>query len=281
MSETERAEATGEPSAADESAGSGPARAATTSRYDTLIRITAPSLWLGLGAIVAVIIVAIVWSVAYDLDEGVSGQGVVLPDGGVRSVVFSDAGTLERYTVEPGDEVATGDVVAVVQGADGASDVTATIDGTVMQTSAVPGAAVEAGHAALVLRPEGQVDVVYAYVPVGEGKAVVPGQDVRLEPVQAGASGLQYFEGTVSSVTALPVSAAEIGTLAGSPSLGDALTLGEPVLQVLVSLEADPTTTSGVAASNRHGDDQPIPTGSVVEVTVVTRTVHPIDKVFS
>lgn len=259
------------------------ARAGVESDYDTLVRITTPRLWVSLVVMLAVVVGAVVWSFAGDLDDTVTGEGVILPEGGLRAVPAPGDGVVVSYAADVGDEVAEGDALATLRDGDSGeeSDITAPHDGVVVQRDAVVGRPVAAGDPVAVLSPGDDArPLVYAFVSLAEGKAVTSGQQVKVTPERAPAGGLQHFEGTVESVSELPVSSSDVQALTGSGELGSVLA-ADAVLEVRVSLDADDTTVSGAAASNAHGDGVEVTTGMLVTVEVVVGSSRPIDEVFS
>ena len=80
---------------------------------DRLVTVTHPRAWLTLGAVAALIIVALVWASVGRLATTVSGEGILIAGSHISRVTAADAGQLESLsvmlgqTVSPGDEVAT------------------------------------------------------------------------------------------------------------------------------------------------------------------------------
>ncbi len=255
-------------------------RAAATSPFDTLVRLTSPPLWISLAVFVVLVLGALAWSIFGTLNRTVSGTGLLLTRGGMIEVPFAQNGVFTRFTVHPGDVVHTGQAVATIAGSSGSITLHSTASGTVAQTSANPGDAVSAGQTALELVQTGAPPVVYAYVPLGPGKAVSAGQQVELTPIGGSAAGLQHFTGHVASVTQFPISPAQLVNTTGNSSLAQTLSSSGPLLEVEISLDLDPSTVSGVATSNAHGRGQRLTLGTLTAVSVTVGSDRPISQVF-
>ncbi|MBM3535392.1 MAG: NHLP bacteriocin system secretion protein [Alphaproteobacteria bacterium] len=87
-------------------------RLSTPEQLDKAMRVTGPTSWLAVGALVLLIGVALGWSVIGTVPIKVQGQGILISPGGVLSVMFASPGRVAAITVKPGDRVRSGQVVA-------------------------------------------------------------------------------------------------------------------------------------------------------------------------
>jgi len=87
-------------------------RLSSPEQLDQVMQVTNPRGWLALGAIGALLVMAIAWSVAGNLSEKVAGSGILLKSGGVFEVASPAAGRVTDVSVSVGDSVTEGQVVA-------------------------------------------------------------------------------------------------------------------------------------------------------------------------
>src|SRR5438105_4617088 len=76
------------------------------------MQVTTPRAWLALGAILLLLISAGVWGFEGNLQNNVSGRGILVRSGGVLEVVAPAAGRISDLAVAVGDSVTQGQVVA-------------------------------------------------------------------------------------------------------------------------------------------------------------------------
>ncbi|WP_419164929.1 NHLP bacteriocin system secretion protein [Candidatus Palauibacter sp.] len=88
-------------------------RLGTPEHLDRVLYVTTPRAWLALGALVAILTAAVVWSIVGQLSTYVRAEGIILSRSGmVLDVVSSRGGRLNRIGVATGDRVEVEDVVA-------------------------------------------------------------------------------------------------------------------------------------------------------------------------
>jgi HlyD family secretion protein len=87
---------------------------ASPDALDRALRVTGPRSWIALGALGAVVLLALVWSVLGEVPTQLPGQGILLRTEGLARAVASAPGRLEGLTVAPGDAVQVGEVLGTV-----------------------------------------------------------------------------------------------------------------------------------------------------------------------
>lgn len=87
-------------------------RLSSPEELDRLITVTSPKAWLSLIGIGCVLITALIWSIYGNIATKVQGEGILISNGGIHSVVHSQAGQISDVSVRAGDYVKKGDVVA-------------------------------------------------------------------------------------------------------------------------------------------------------------------------
>jgi HlyD family secretion protein len=90
-------------------------RLSSPEQLDQLTQVTSSKGWIALSAIGLVLVTAIGWSVAGRLPERVMGTGMLLKSGGVLEVVAPGSGRVSDVSVEVGDTVREGQVIARVE----------------------------------------------------------------------------------------------------------------------------------------------------------------------
>ncbi|MBF0373888.1 MAG: NHLP bacteriocin system secretion protein [Alphaproteobacteria bacterium] len=79
------------------------------------MRLTAPSAWVLLWTVLLASALGLMWSMVATVPLKVPGQGILISQGGVLSVVSEAQGRIGRLMVRPGDVVRAGQVVAVIE----------------------------------------------------------------------------------------------------------------------------------------------------------------------
>ena len=262
-------------------------RLSSPDQLDQLVRITSPRSWLALVALAAVIVAALVWSVAGSVPRTVSGEAILTEPGGITNVPVTAAGLIFGVEVAPGEVISEGQVVARLHpttsagtpAATTAIPVTSPRDGRVVELLASPGDIVDVGD--LIISIEGADDVVvaYVYVPDGPGKQVEPGMRVQLSPASVDASQYGYLIGRVERVSEYPATERGLTQLLSNDQLVQRFLDEGPTLQVIVTLEEDPATPSGYRWSSPEGPPFEVSHGTLATGAIVLDEQRPIDFV--
>lgn len=89
-------------------------RLASPEQLDQVVQVTTPKGWLALAAVGVAIIIAAGWSVTGRVPEQVTGSGILIRSGGIFQVVAQSSGAVGDVSVEVGDRVTEGQVIARV-----------------------------------------------------------------------------------------------------------------------------------------------------------------------
>src|SRR5262245_54679447 len=87
-------------------------RLSSPEQLDSLIEVTTLRAWLALLGLLSLVATGLAWGFLGRLPTQVTGTGVLLGSGGIATVVTLGGGVIAEVTVEVGDEVRAGDVVA-------------------------------------------------------------------------------------------------------------------------------------------------------------------------
>lgn len=219
-------------------------------RIEQLVSTVRTKAWLAAVALTLVAGGGAGWAWLGQVRDVVLASGVLVTGSGPAPVAAPVSGSLAEVFVQAGQEVAAGTPLAVLSDAQGVRRVvTGTSAGRVIRT-AVPGAALAAGSAVVVVDPAtGPLRAVLAVGPERVG-SLAAGQTVAV----AGA-GL----GTVAAVDPYPASDDRL-----RPLYGDALRAGG---RYLVTVDLDRPAWPGATLTPVAG-----------EITVAT--VRPVDALF-
>jgi hypothetical protein len=253
---------------------------------DRLVTVTHPRAWLALGAVAALIIMALVWASAGRLETTVSAQGMLLTGGRTLRVATAADGRLTSMLVDVGDRVTAGQTVAVVTSAAEQSGtrpglpVTSPYAGVVTSLQAYPGQYLAAGAPLLSVEPAGEPLVATLYLPIDEGKKVKAGQQVQIVPASVAVDEYGYLLGRVTYVAGTASTPESMQAVLQNEFLVQQFASGGPVVRVQASLTRDPGTPSGYAWSSSDGPPERISTGSSCSARVVLSRAAPITYAF-
>ncbi len=90
-------------------------RLSSPEQLDQLMQVTNPRGWLALGALILLILAAVVWGVLGSIPTEAVGEGILLRRGGVSELVANASGQVEEVRVGVGDVIAGGQVVATIR----------------------------------------------------------------------------------------------------------------------------------------------------------------------
>ncbi len=90
-------------------------RLSSPEQLDQLLQVTDPKGWLALGALGLLLCTSVAWGVFGSIPTEARGEGILLRQGGVTSVVAAENGQVEEILVSVGDVIEKGQVVARVR----------------------------------------------------------------------------------------------------------------------------------------------------------------------
>jgi biotin carboxyl carrier protein len=255
------------------------ARLSSPERLDELIKVVEPRTWLALGALVAVVVAALVWSVADRLPERTTSSAALVAPGSIRGVHAPEAGVVAAVLVDEGDRVSADEPVARVEGAGGTTTLSAPIDGSVAEVAVREGAPVQVGaEAARVVAANQRPLRVYAYLSPGAAAALRPGLEARVSPITVPQERFGYLRGRVSYVGELPESPAGIAAAVEDDQLAQVVARGAQGVPIEVRIDLERARTpSGYAWTRGSGPPFPVQDGTLGEVAVTTGSRRPID----
>lgn len=217
-------------------------------RVDQVALFGRPRMWVALIGIIVLLLAFIAWGFIARAPVSIAVNGLITTSGGVSDIGSSLTGTVNEVYVGVGDRVDVGNnVVSIEDDLGRTAEVKATIPGTVLEIATRVGSFVTAGQGLMILQTTDEPLTAIALVPVTDSGRIMPGQQVLVSPSSASPSEYGYIQGTVASVSAIPVSPARLEKLtAGIAGVADPEDLASPVLEVGIVLSSA-STTSGYA----------------------------------
>lgn len=250
---------------------------------DQRIRVVPLRAWVALGLAVLVLVTGAMWLFAGNVAVTVDGSGTVVNAPTNIAVSAPVDGTVVGDSLTIGVHLAKGQpLLAIESGTDRTRvPVVAPVDGTIVALGAGPGATVVVGDNLATMAPDSDEQVGYLYVPESSGNQLGAGMDVRLLPNNVDATLGGYVEGSVVSVSPLPVTRTRLDYVLADQPLADRLATQGPLLEVLVALDVDPSTPSGYVWTQPPGPSDRIVSGIPVTGSVIVAEVPPFQAFFA
>jgi HlyD family secretion protein len=194
----------------------------------------------------------------------------------------SDLHSLEASTArknaiqERRSQIALLEVQLAVQG-----QIVSPYQGRVLEITVHTGQVIEAGHRLGSLEVEDATSTLVGltYFPIQAGKKVQPGMTVQVAPDTVARERFGSILGTVTAVSAFPVTREGVERLVGNADVVTSLVGQGPVIEVVASLAQAPSTFSGYQWSSSAGPALPITAGTTMTGRVVVEQRAPITYV--
>ena len=289
-------------------------------KLDTLLHITTPVAWIGLSAIVLLLVGVVMWSIMGSFTVKADGYGLIMDTGGVRKVVAMSSGQVSDVYIGTGakvqknqklfsmaqtvmsmDTLATlnsvelgthiNDVEQRVNNHDGkrmaeeaSEQIYSPYNGIVTELLVDPGTVVQAGEELATIRlNEERNDLIgVMYVSVEKGKRLEPGMSIQLAPNGADTSQSGSLLGVVRSVSEYPVDQKSMARNLGNSQLSQTILqqLQNSAVEVRFDLIKNEKDPSGYLWTSMVGKHNEITPGTYVTGFVVIDRKPPIEKVF-
>lgn len=113
------------------------------------------------------------------------------------------------------------------------------------------------------------------FFPIGAGKKVAPGMEIRIDPANIETQRFGSLVGRVTDVSKYPMSSEGIVTLVGNSELAKAFTAQGGAIMIAASLDLDPSTPNGFKWTSKSPDVQ-ITAGTTTTSRVTVERRRPI-----
>ena len=266
-------------------------------QLNQLVKVTSPRAWIALWTVVAILAAILAWSVFGRLPTRITGQGVLIHEGGAFHVVAADAGVLTGFrTFNAGETVTRGQLLAHVEdprlqqriaagqartdAAPGA-EIRSARAGVVVEALASDGDTVSVGQPVLSIEDDHAPLRAVIYLPArSNAKLLRPGMTAEISPVTSRRERDGYLVGRVVGVSKYPATAAGMTALLRNPALVQSLSAQGPPIAVEVELAPDATARSGYRWSSDAGSGLDVGSGTLATGSFVVESRHPISLLF-
>lgn len=255
-------------------------RLSSPEQLDQLLRVTDRRGWLALSGAAMLLVMAVLWGVLGSVSSKISGDGLLMRRGGLRTVVSRASGEVMDLHVRVGDVIDQGQVVATLFQAEAEPAsrqryVASPNTGRVLEVMTDVGDFVREGTRLVNLEPIDEPLEVVLYVSSADGKRVRPGMPVEISPATVRPEEHGFLRGRVRSTSAFPVSREGMTRVVGTAELATQFSSTGQPYEILVDLEPDPESFSGFRWSSR-GPDATIEAGTMCSAKIVIEQERPI-----
>lgn len=251
-------------------------------RLDTLMKVTSPRLWIGLGLVVIVIAAAIVWSVLGAAKVTVTLSGVLNNPGGLVVLNAPATGTLTSLDNVPDLELQPGQTFGEVLTSSGSLMPLRAITGGIVTDWMVDlGTYVHAGTPVASMFPGGGYLLALMYTSETTARMVAPGMQVDVTPDRGSTALYGSMVGHVLTVESSAVlSPRRLALLESGNQQSQSVQGGGPFTEVDVQLQADPYSVSGYRWTSGSGPPFALEPGTTLIGTVIISRQSPISMIF-
>jgi HlyD family secretion protein len=118
--------------------------------------------------------------------------------------------------------------------------------------------------------------VTLIYFPIQDGKRIQPGMPLQITPDTIKRERFGGILGKVQSISPFPVSQQRLSTAVGNAEVANSLTFPGGQVEVMATLNADPTTYTGYQWSSSRGPEIQLSPGTTASVRVTIEQQAPI-----
>lgn len=250
-------------------------------QLDRMIKISSPLSWLALIAVLLVIVATVVWSIVGTLPTTETVSGMIVDSNSVNAVYSESAGTLEKYCIEVGKEVKSGDKIAEVKQTDGTVEaISADRDGVLSAYSLEIGTPVLAGTEIARITPKDiGSQVVVCYVPLAYAQKFEKGMEVLVYPTSIDSQKYGHMEAEIISVEEYATNTNSLAYVLGSGNMvAEQFASNGPIVSIVCKIKTDNETKSGFYWSSDSAKNLTISNGTVISAKIVVDECAPITK---
>ena len=161
------------------------------------------------------------------------------------------------------------------------SQIVSPVQGRILELNMTEGSLVQQGNPLAVIEQSGPTVRLEAviYVPAGLGEEIRPGMEAQVSPAMVNKEEYGFMLGRVVSVAEYPATTQSMMQTLGNENLTALLTGQGAPLKVQIDLIPDKNTVSGYKWSSPEGPPLVIPSGTLIQCSVVVAREKPIGKV--
>jgi HlyD family secretion protein len=159
------------------------------------------------------------------------------------------------------------------------SEVVSPIEGRVVEIKVSTGSVLAVGTPVVLIEDEGAKLEAVVYIPSDQGKNVKAGLQVHVAPSTVKREEFGTMVGTVMSVSDFPVTPQGMAAVLHNEQLVKLFSHDGAPYAVAVSLQRDPSTTSGYRWAVGQGPEIHLTSGTLAQAEITTRNRRPLDLV--
>lgn len=258
-------------------------RMTSPERLDEMMQITSRRGWLALTGLTGLLLGALVWGIFGSVPTTVSGQGLIIRQGGTYPVPALVTGEVTAIKVSVGEQIRANQIVAIVRPLAGGPpiQVKTLYTGRVLELGVDPGSVVQPGTPIVNVEESSKPLIAVLYLPSYLGKQIRIGMKAEISPVTVATQNFGYMVGSVSWVAPFPATLQAMNRLLANEALVQILAQasGGTPLEVDVALARDASTPSHFKWSSGKGPNTDITTGTLTSNQIVISQQHPLSFV--
>ena len=250
-------------------------------QLDRMIRISSPLSWLALIAVLLIVVATVVWSILGTLPTTETVNGMIVAPDNVNAVYSETGGLLEKYCVDIGKEVKSGDKIAELKQTDGTvKTIVADRDGVLSAYSLEIGTPVLAGTEVARITPKNSGDqVIVCYVPLAYAQKFEEGMKVLVYPTSVDSQKYGHMEAEIISVEEYATNTNSLAYVLGSGNLvAEQFAANGPIVSIVCKLKTDKDTKSGFYWSSDSAKNLTVSNGTIMSAKIVVDECAPITK---
>lgn len=154
--------------------------------------------------------------------------------------------------------------------------------GRILEISAIDGQVLQPGTriGAIASQEQSAQLMSIAFFPIADGKKIQAGMQLQVTPTTVQRERFGGIIGTVSEVSAFPVTKEGALSVVGNPEVVEGLLSSGAPIQVTANLQADTSTFSGYKWSSSRGPEMKVTTGTTTSVRITVEERAPIAFIF-
>lgn len=258
-------------------------RLSSPDQLDSMLKITTPMSWVGIGAAAALAAAVVVWSFTGSIPETISAPGFVVYSYNTNTLYSTASGTVKDVLVEPGMIVEPGTPVVELYSSNGdVITIESDQNGRVSEFFVEKKTTVTPNAELFRLSPITENDMsLVCYVDLDTAKQLEAGMEtaIYLNSVDSGTYG--HMEGVITNVDRYVSSESALTEMLGADGqMAYAVTQNGPVAAVTCELKTDENTESGYYFSTLKGSEIELTGGEQATVQIILSESAPISMVF-
>ena len=258
-------------------------RLSSPDQLDSMLKITTPMSWVGIGAAAALAAAVVVWSFTGSIPDTVSAPGFLVYSYNTNTLYSTASGTVKNVLAEPGMVVETGTPVVELSSSTGdVITIESDQNGRISEFFVEKGTEVTPNAELFRLSPltENEMSMV-CYVDLDTAKQLEPGMEAAIYLNSADSGTYGHMEAVITNVDRYVSSEGALAEMLGADGqMASAVTENGPVAAVTCELKADENTESGYYFSAPRGSEIELSGGELATVQIILDESAPISKVF-